>query len=56
MEGHGYGFSNFADVGLPMDSSDRIVWKFAQTNRMILITANRDMKGDDSLEQIKDYR
>lgn len=34
-----------------MDSSDRVVWQFSQTNRMILITANRNMKGGDSLEQ-----
>jgi predicted nuclease of predicted toxin-antitoxin system len=44
-------FLTFQEVGLPMDSSDRIVWQFAQTNQMILITANRNMKGDDSLEQ-----
>ena len=34
-----------------MDSSDLVVWQFAQTNQMILITANRNMKGSDSLEQ-----
>jgi predicted nuclease of predicted toxin-antitoxin system len=44
-------FFNFKEVGLPMDSSDRTVWQFAQANQMILITANRNMKGDDSLEQ-----
>ncbi len=44
-------FFTFQEVGLPMDSSDRVVWDFAQTNQMILITANRNMKGDDSLEQ-----
>jgi predicted nuclease of predicted toxin-antitoxin system len=44
-------FLTFQDVGLPMDSSDRVVWQFAQTNQMILITANRNMKGGDSLEQ-----
>jgi hypothetical protein len=44
-------FFTFQEVGLPMDSSDRVVWQFAQTNQMILITANRNMKGDDSLEQ-----
>ena len=44
-------FFTFQDIGLPMDSSDRLVWQFAQTNQMILITANRNMKGDDSLEQ-----
>lgn len=44
-------FLTFQEVDLPMDSSDRVVWQFAQTNRMILITANRNMKGGDSLEQ-----
>lgn len=39
------------EVGLPMNSSDCDVWRFAQTNQMILITANRNMKGADSLEQ-----
>jgi hypothetical protein len=29
----------------------RAIWQFAQTNQMILITANRNMKGGDSLEQ-----
>ncbi len=44
-------FFTFEDVGLPMDSDDRVVWRFAQSNQMILITANRNMKGSDSLEQ-----
>jgi predicted nuclease of predicted toxin-antitoxin system len=44
-------FFTFREVGLPMNSSDRVVWQFAQENQMILITANRNMKGDDSLEQ-----
>jgi hypothetical protein len=42
----------FEDVGLPQNSSDRIVWKFAQTNKMLLLTANRNAKGKDSLEQV----
>jgi hypothetical protein len=42
---------NFADVGLPIGSTDREVWRFAQANQMILITNNRNMKGEDSLEQ-----
>lgn len=45
-------FLTFADVGLPIDSSDRIVWRFAQANQLILLTANRSMKGEDSLEQV----
>jgi predicted nuclease of predicted toxin-antitoxin system len=43
---------SFANVGLPVDSDDREVWRFAQANRMILLTNNRNMKGDDSLGQI----
>lgn len=41
----------FEDVGLPVNSSDRAVWRFAQANRMLLLTGNRSMKGPDSLEQ-----
>lgn len=40
----------FADVGLPEDSSDQEVWRFAQAQGMIWLTANRRMKGEDSLE------
>ncbi|NJR62626.1 MAG: ACP S-malonyltransferase [Cyanobacteria bacterium CRU_2_1] len=39
------------EVGLAVDSSDRVVWRFAQQSQMILLTANRKMKGRDSLEQ-----
>lgn len=41
----------FADVGLPPNSPDRSVWRFAQANRMILLTNNRNMEGSGSLEQ-----
>jgi hypothetical protein len=41
----------FADVGLPIDSSDREVWRFVQENQLILFTANRNNDGEDSLEQ-----
>ncbi|BAY15153.1 hypothetical protein NIES21_09680 [Anabaenopsis circularis NIES-21] len=34
------------------ESSDRMVWLFAQEKQMILLTANRSMKGEDSLEQV----
>jgi hypothetical protein len=43
--------ATFADVNLPVDSNDRVVWRFAQEHRMLLLTDNRNMKGDDSLEQ-----
>lgn len=45
-------FVMFAEVGLEINSSDRLVWQVAQDNRMILLTANRSMKGLDSLEEI----
>ena len=44
-------FATFAQVGLPIDSSDREVWRFAQGQGMILLTHNRNMRGEDSLEQ-----
>lgn len=45
-------FVTFREVGLSMDSSDRIVWRYAQENQMMILTANRNMKGKDSLEQV----
>lgn len=42
----------FEGIGLPADSKDRVVWRFAQTNGMLLLTANRNAKGEDSLEQV----
>ncbi|HBB34851.1 MAG TPA: ACP S-malonyltransferase [Cyanobacteria bacterium UBA8803] len=44
-------FVFFEEVGLAVDSSDRVVWRFAQDNQMFLLTANRNAKGNDSLEQ-----
>jgi predicted nuclease of predicted toxin-antitoxin system len=45
-------FVLFEAVGLADDANDRVVWRCAQAAEMILITANRSMKGDDSLEQV----
>jgi hypothetical protein len=45
-------FVTFAAMDLPIDSNDRVVWRLAQENQMILLTANRSMKGKDSLEQV----
>ena len=44
-------FVMFAEVNLAFNSSDRIVWRLAQENKMILLTANRSMEGEDSLEE-----
>jgi hypothetical protein len=45
-------FITFEEVALSVTSDDRIVWRFAQTNQMILLTANRSMKGENSLEKV----
>ena len=33
--------ARFADVGLPFDSSDRTVWRFAQEHGMLLLKIGR---------------
>lgn len=45
-------FITFDEVSLLIDSDDRVVWRLAQSNQMILLTANRSMKGDNSIEQV----
>jgi predicted nuclease of predicted toxin-antitoxin system len=45
-------FAGFEEVGLLENSSDRLIWQVAQTYQMIILTANRNMKGEDSLEQV----
>ena len=45
-------FITFDEMGLPIYSDDRVVWQLAQSNQMILLTANRSMKGENSLEQV----
>jgi predicted nuclease of predicted toxin-antitoxin system len=41
----------FYDINLPIESTDRDVWRFAQANQMILLTNNRNMDDENSLEQ-----
>jgi hypothetical protein len=45
-------FITFDEMKLPINSDDRVVWQLAQSNQMILLTANRSMKGKNSLEQV----
>jgi len=45
-------FVTFTELDIPTDTDDRTVWRLAQENQMILLTANRSMKGKDSLEQV----
>lgn len=37
-------------MGLPLVSNDRVIWRFAQARQMLLLTGNRNCGGDDSLE------
>ena len=41
---------SFADLGLPPDASDRAVWEVCQRERIVLVTANRNDEGPESLE------
>lgn len=41
----------FADIGLPVDTSDREIWRYVQTHQLLLLTANRNDDGADSLER-----
>src|SRR5437016_2455225 len=43
--------TTFAQVGLSIESSDREVWRFAQEQSMLLLTDNRNMEDEHSLEQ-----
>jgi predicted nuclease of predicted toxin-antitoxin system len=45
-------FVTFREAGLSVESSDRRVWRYARENQMMILTANRNMKGEDSLEQV----
>jgi hypothetical protein len=38
------------DLGLPDDSSDQDIWRFAQQHRLLLITSNRNQENDTSLQ------
>jgi hypothetical protein len=41
----------FPEISLPFDSDDRTVWRLAQARGMVLLTANRNMSGSNSLER-----
>ena len=41
---------SFADLGLQADASDRDVWEACQRARVVLLTANRNDEGPESLE------
>ncbi len=41
---------NLDDLGLPTDASDLELWQRCQERDLVLLTANRNLEGDDSLE------
>ena len=41
-----------ADIGLSTAATDRDIWLFCQQSRMLLVTANRNMQGGNSLEAV----
>jgi hypothetical protein len=47
----GIRFVTLREAGLAADTDDRTIWQFAQANQMLLLTANRNAKGENSLEQ-----
>ena len=47
----GIQFVTLKEAGLAADTNDRVIWQFAQSNRMLLLTANRNAKGENSLDK-----
>jgi hypothetical protein len=41
----------FADLGLGLETPDRLVWEVCQREEIVLLTGNRNAEGPDSLEQ-----
>jgi hypothetical protein len=42
--------ASFTSLGLPPDASDSALWQACQSQDIVLITANRNKDGEDSLE------
>jgi hypothetical protein len=43
---------DFKSLGLPFDTSDKLIWRIAQEQQLVLITSNRNADGPDSLEMV----
>ncbi|MBM4090048.1 MAG: hypothetical protein FJ276_11610 [Planctomycetes bacterium] len=46
----GFDIVSFNDLGLSSDASDADLWKACQAHEVVLVTANRNKDGSDSLE------
>lgn len=52
----GLALCDFKDLGLPTSVSDAVLWHTCQHQQVVLITANRNHEGPDSLEAtIRDH-
>jgi len=48
--GLNYSLETFETLGLPRNASDTSVWQTCQSRQVVLVTANRNRRGPDSLE------
>ena len=48
----GLSIEYFNSVGLSADARDSVVWRVCQEERLVLITANRNADGPESLEAV----
>jgi hypothetical protein len=48
----GWSVASFATLGLSFNASDAVIWRACQKEELILITANRNKRGPDSLEAV----
>ncbi|SRR6266481_9703326 len=44
------GCHTFDELGIDTSSTDRQIWLYCQSNQLLLITGNRNMEANDSLE------
>lgn len=48
----GLAVENFPGLGLDYNASDAVIWRTCQREGLVLITANRNQRGPDSLEAV----
>jgi hypothetical protein len=51
-DGLGLSVASLGALALSRDSSDDVVWRMCQREQLVLITANRNQDGPDSLEAV----
>ena len=51
-DGLGLSVTSLDALALPRESSDAVIWRTCQREKLVLITANRNQDGVDSLEAV----